>query len=79
MPTEAKYFGVYGAVWLAIFVAGASARVCAADVPLDSHPRQGQKENRFDRLGLRLATFIKEVMFQTRFLHGEPIIRWRIP
>ena len=40
---------------------------------------QGQKENRFDRLGLRLATFIKEVMFQTRFLHGEPIIRWANP
>ena len=24
MPTEVKFFGVYGAVWLAIFVVGAS-------------------------------------------------------
>ena len=39
----------------------------------------GAKENRLNNLPLRAATFLKEVIFQTRFLKGEPIIKWAHP
>jgi Fe-S oxidoreductase len=79
MPTEAKLLGVYGAVWLAVLLAAAAALFVQRMVQLVRILALGRKENRLDHLGLRVATFVREVLFQSRMLKGEPIIKWAHP
>ena len=79
MPTEAKFLGVYGAVWLAILLMAASAVFARRMLQLLRVLALGQKENRLNNLPLRAVTFVKEVIFQSRFLKGEPIIKWAHP
>ncbi len=79
MPTEARFLGVYGAVWLALLLVAASAVFARRMLQLLRVLAMGQKENRLNNLPLRAATFLKEVIFQTRFLKGEPIIKWAHP
>lgn len=79
MPTEGKFLGVYGAVWLAVLLASASALFARRMIQLVRVLALGRKEDRFGHLGLRLATFLKEVMGQSRLLKGESIINWAHP
>jgi Fe-S oxidoreductase len=79
MPTEARFLGAYGAVWLAILLVAASAVFMRRMLQLLRVLAMGQKENRLNNLPLRAMTFVKEVIFQSRFLKGEPIIKWAHP
>ena len=79
MPTEAKFLGVYGAVWLAALLAAATAVFAWRMVQLLRILALGRKENRLNHFGLRLATFVREVLFQSRMIQGEPIINWAHP
>jgi len=79
MPTESRFLGVYGAVWLALMLGVASAFFARRMIQLVRILALGRKENRFDHLGLRLKTFLKEVLGQTRLLKGESIINWAHP
>ena len=79
MPTEAKFLGVYGAVWLAILLVAATAVFARRMLHLLRVLAMGQKENRLNNLPLRAVAFVKEVIFQSRFLKGEPIIKWAHP
>jgi len=79
MPTEMKFLGVYGAVWLAIFAVAATALFVRRMIQLIRILALGRKENRFDQLGRRLLTVVSEVLFQSRMLRGEPIINWAHP
>jgi len=79
MPTEGSFLGLSGALWLAMLLAAASALFARRMIQLLRVLAMGRKENRCDRLGLRLATFLKEVMGQSRLLQGESIINWAHP
>ena len=79
MPTEGKFLGVYGAVWLAVLLAAAAALFARRMIQLLRILALGRKENRLDHLALRCATFLKEVLFQWRLLKGESIINWAHP
>ena len=79
MPTEAEFLGVYGAVWLALALAICSGVFAWRMLDLLRVLALGRKENRFDHLGLRTATFLKEVLGQSRMLRGESIINWAHP
>lgn len=79
MPTETKLLGVYGAVWLAVLLIAASALFARRMIQLIRILALGRKDNRFGRLGERFVLFLKEVMGQSRFWRGEPIIRWAHP
>ncbi len=79
MPTETKFLGVYGAVWLAVLAAAATVLFARRMWQLLRILLLGRRENRFDHIGLRLATFVKEVLFQSRMLRGEAIINWAHP
>ena len=79
MPTEARFLGVYGAVWLAVLLVVASVLFVRRMSHLLRILALGRKENRLDHLGLRLATFAKEVLGQSRMLTGESIINWAHP
>ena len=74
-----EFLGVYGAVWLAILLVAATAVFARRMLQLLRVLAMGQKENRLNNLPLRAATFVKEVIFQSRFLKGEPIIKWAHP
>ncbi len=79
MPTETKFLGVYGAVWLAVLAAAAMVLFARRMWQLLRILLLGRRENRFDHIGLRLATLVKEVLFQSRMLRGESIINWAHP
>jgi Fe-S oxidoreductase len=79
MPTKAEFLGVYGAFWLAALLVAAAAVFAWRMAQLLRILALGRKENRLNHLGLRLATFIREVLFQSRMLKGEPIINWAHP
>jgi len=79
MPTEGKFLGIYGAVWLAVLLLAASALFVRRMVQLVRILALGRKENRFNHLGLRVATFLREVLGQSRLLRGEAIINWAHP
>lgn len=79
MPTETKFLGVYGAVWLAIVTAICSAIFVRRMFYLLRALAQGRRENRFNHIPLRIATFLREVIGQERMLKGEPIINWAHP
>ena len=79
MPTETKFLGVYGAVWLAVLAAAATVLFARRMWQLLRILLLGRRENRFDHIGLRLATLVKEVLFQSRMLRGEAIINWAHP
>jgi Fe-S oxidoreductase len=79
MPTETKFLGIYGAVWLAVLLAAATAVFVGRMSQLVRILALGRKENRFDSVGLRVSTFLQEVLFQSRMLTGEPIIKWAHP
>ena len=79
MPTEAPIFGISGAIWLAIVTAIASAIFARRMYHLLRVLAMGSKENRMNHIGLRTATFLKEVMGQSRMLKGESIINWAHP
>jgi Fe-S oxidoreductase len=79
MPTETKFLGLYGAVWLAILLALATALFVRRMIQLVRILTLGRKEDRFHHLGLRAATFLREVLFQRRMLKGEAIINWAHP
>ena len=77
MPTEVKYLGVYGAVWLAVLLLAATILFVRRMTQLLRILALGRRENRLDHLGLRFATFAKEVLGQSRMLQGETTINWR--
>ncbi len=79
MPTEGKFLGIYGAVWLAVLLVLASALFVRRMIQLVRILALGRHENRLDHLGIRLTTFLKEVIGQSRFFKGEPIIKWAHP
>ena len=79
MPTETKFLGVYGAVWLAVLAAAATVLFARRMWQLLRILMLGRRENRLDHLGLRVATLVKEVLFQSRMLRGESIINWAHP
>ena len=79
MPTDVKILGVSGAIWLAVLFVLALAIFTRRMVQLLRVLAMGSKENRLDHLGLRLLTFLKEVIGQTRMLRGESIINWAHP
>jgi Fe-S oxidoreductase len=79
MPTETRFLGVYGAVWLAVLVAAATALFARRMVQLVCILALGRKESRLDHLGLRVVTFVREVLCQSRMLKGESIINWAHP
>ncbi len=72
MPTETKFLGVYGAVWLAIFAVLATVLFVRRMIQLIRILALGRKENRFDQLGRRLITLVSEVLFQSRMFAGNP-------
>ncbi len=79
MPTETKFLGVYGAVWLAVLAAAATVLFARRMWQLLRILLLGRRENRLDHIGLRVATLVKEVLFQSRMLRGESIINWAHP
>ncbi|MBN1396216.1 MAG: (Fe-S)-binding protein [Pirellulales bacterium] len=79
MPTETKFLGLYGAIWLAILLVVASALFAMRVVQLIRVLTLGRKENRLDHLGQRLLMFLREVMGQSRMIKGESIINWAHP
>lgn len=79
MPTEAKFLGVYGAIWLAVLLVAATVLFARRMTQLIRILCLGRKENRFNLLGQRTATFVREVLFQSRMLKGESIINWAHP
>ncbi len=79
MPTETKFLGLYGAVWLAVLAAAATLLFARRMWQLLRILLLGRRENRFDHIRLRLATLVKEVLFQSRMLRGEAIINWAHP
>lgn len=79
MPTEAKFLGVYAAVWLAILAAIATGLFVRRMIQLVRILALGRKENRFDHLGQRLMAVVSEVLLQSRMWKGEPIINWAHP
>ena len=79
MPTETKFLGVYGAVWLAVLALAAAVLFARRMWQLLRILLLGRRENRLDHLGLRLVTLVKEVLLQSRMVQGEPIIRWAHP
>jgi Fe-S oxidoreductase len=79
MPTESKFLGLYGAVWLAVLAVAATVLFARRMWQLLRILLLGRRENRLDHLGLRVATLIREVLFQSRMLRGESIINWAHP
>ena len=79
MPTETKFLGIYGALWLAVLTLAATALFARRMWQLIRILFLGRRENRFDHIGLRLVTLVKEVLFQSRMLRGESIINWAHP
>ncbi|MGO9109275.1 MAG: (Fe-S)-binding protein [Thermoguttaceae bacterium] len=79
MPTETKFLGVYGAVWLAVLALTATVLFARRMWQLLRILLLGRRENRLDHIGLRLATLVREVLFQSRMLRGESIINWAHP
>ena len=79
LPTSEKFFGVYGAVWLILLVAIASAVFAWRMFCLLRVLTRGRWENRLDHPVERLGMFIKEVMLQSRMWTGESIINWAHP
>lgn len=75
MPTEAPIL----AISLAVAVVIASAIFARRMYHLLRVLAMGSKEHRMNHLGLRTATFLKEVMGQSRMLKGESIINWAHP
>jgi Fe-S oxidoreductase len=79
MPTEGKFLGVYGAVWLAALLVLATALFVRRMLHLIRILALGLKENRLDHLARRAATFAREVLGQGRLLRGEAVINWAHP
>ena len=80
MPTEMKFLGVYGAVWLAVLAGGRVGPVRAADDPTAPHPGPGtQGEPPRSPRPAAGRPWSSEVLFQSRMLRGESIINWAHP
>ncbi|MGD0897420.1 MAG: (Fe-S)-binding protein [Thermoguttaceae bacterium] len=79
LPTSEKLYGVYGAVWLMILVALASAAFGHRMYCLIRVLACGRRENRLDHPVQRAALFLKEVLAQSRMWTGESIINWAHP
>src|SRR5208337_3201816 len=79
MPTETKFLGVYGAVWLAVLALAATVLFARRMWQLLRILFLGRRENRLDHLGRRTVTLVKEVLFQSRMIRGESIINWAHP
>ena len=79
LPTSEKIFGVYGAVWLILLTLIANAIFARRVYHLLSVLAQGRRENRLDKIGVRIGMFVKEVLLQSRMLAGDSIINWAHP
>ncbi len=79
MPTTQPILGLPGAFWLALLLAVAAAAFTWRMVRLLRVLALGRWENRFNHIPLRIATFLKEVLGQSRMLAGDSIINWAHP
>ncbi len=78
MPTQQVILGLEGTIWLRILFVLAVCVFAWRMSQLLLVLRKGSYESRFDRLGLRFWTFLKEVMGQVRMMK-EPVIGWAHP
>ncbi|NQU11793.1 (Fe-S)-binding protein [bacterium] len=78
MPTEQIILGLSGTWWLRGLMVISVGMFAWRLSRLLGVLRLGRADNRFGQLGLRLRTFLKEVMGQSRMFR-EPIIGWAHP
>jgi len=78
MPTEEVVWGMSGFLWLRILFLVAVAVFIFRMLQLLRVLKMGASDDRFNHWGLRVATFFKEVMGQSR-MFSEPIIGWAHP
>jgi Fe-S oxidoreductase/nitrate reductase gamma subunit len=79
VPTQETILGISGAAWLALLLVVCSAIFAWRILRLVRVLALGSYEYRLNRMGLRIATFFKEVMGQSRLIQGDSIINWAHP